>query len=165
MANLQRQTLVCRCRWTPVGQLTVLWSAGFARHTKAMTTVVAALIERDGRILICQRRQGQAHELKWEFPGGKVETGETPESALQRELREELGIEAKVDGEITRYEHTYPNRAAILLIFFRVTGFSGEPRNLVFERMEWEPRERLPHYHFLEGDIEFMKSGEFIKTC
>jgi 8-oxo-dGTP diphosphatase len=124
-----------------------------------MTTVVAAVIERDSRILICQRRKGQAHELKWEFPGGKMEAGETPEAALRRELREELAIEAEIDGEITRYEYSYPNRPAILLIFFRVTRFTGEPRNLVFERMEWEPRERLPEYDFLEGDVEF------IRTC
>src|SRR5579862_7834145 len=124
-----------------------------------MTTVVAAVIERNGRILICQRRRGQAHELKWEFPGGKVEAGETPETALLRELQEELAIEAALDEEITRYEYAYPNKAAILLIFFRVTRFTGEPRNQVFERMEWEPRERLPDYDFLEGDLDF------IKTC
>jgi len=124
-----------------------------------MTTVVAAVIECNGRILICQRRKGQAHELKWEFPGGKVEPGETVEAALRRELREELDIEATLDAEITRYEYRYPDRPPILLIFFRVTKFSGEPRNRVFERMEWEPRERLPDYDFLDGDIEF------IKTC
>ncbi len=124
-----------------------------------MTTVVAAVIERNGRILICQRRRGQAHELKWEFPGGKLEPGESPEGALRRELREELAIEAVLDSEITRYEYAYPGRAAILLIFFRVTQFVGEPQNLVFERMEWEPRERLPEYDFLEGDLDFIKGG------
>jgi 8-oxo-dGTP diphosphatase len=121
-----------------------------------MTTVVAGVIERGGRILICQRRRGQAHELKWEFPGGKVEAGESPEDALRRELREELAIEAEPDHEITRYEYTYPNRPAILLVFFQVTRFTGEPHNLVFERMEWEPRERLPVYDFLEGDRDFI---------
>ena len=55
-----------------------------------MTTVVAGILERDGRILICQRKADQAHPLKWEFPGGKVEAGEEPEAALQRELNEEL---------------------------------------------------------------------------
>jgi len=59
-----------------------------------MTKVVAAVIEHQGRILICQRRRGHAHELKWEFPGGKLEAGESPEEALQRELREELAIDA-----------------------------------------------------------------------
>ena len=124
-----------------------------------MTTVVAAVIERDGRILICQRRRGQAHELKWEFPGGKLEPAESPEDALRRELREELAIEAQPDNEITRYEYAYPGRPPILLIFFRVTRFSGEPQNLVFERTTWETRERLPDYDFLEGD------RDFIRTC
>jgi 8-oxo-dGTP diphosphatase len=119
---------------------------------------VAAVIEQNGRILICQRRRGQAHELKWEFPGGKVEAGETPEAALRRELQEELGIDASLDSEITRYEYTYPNRPPILLIFFRVTAFLGEPRNVVFEQMQWEPRERLPLYDFLEGDRDFIKT-------
>ncbi len=121
-----------------------------------MTLVVAAVIEHHGRILICQRKRGHAHELKWEFPGGKVEAGESPEAALVRELREELGIEARLDGEITRYEYAYPNRPPILLIFFGVREFSGEPRNLVFERMEWEAWERLRDYDFLEGDVEFL---------
>jgi len=124
-----------------------------------MTTVVAAVIEREDRILICQRRRGQAHELKWEFPGGKVESGETPEDALRRELREELAIEAVLDHEITRYEYAYPGRSPILLIFFRVAQFAGEPRNLVFETIAWEPRQRLPEYDFLEGDLDF------IRTC
>jgi len=122
-----------------------------------MTTVVAAVIEQNHRILICQRARGQAHELKWEFPGGKLEPGEAPRDALRRELREELAIEAVLDGEITRYEYAYPGRAPILLIFFRVMEFMGEPRNLVFERIEWEPRERLPQYDFLEGDVDFVK--------
>ena len=127
-----------------------------------MTTVVAAVIERDERVLICQRRRGQAHELKWEFPGGKVEPLETPGAALVRELREELAIEAVIDHEITRYEYEYqsPNqrRAPILLIFYLVTQFTGEPRNQVFEQMKWEPRERLKEYDFLEGDIEFLRT-------
>jgi 8-oxo-dGTP diphosphatase len=122
-----------------------------------MTSVVAAVIERDGKILICQRRRGQAHELKWEFPGGKLESGESPVDALRRELREELAIEATPADEITRYEYSYPGRAPILLIFYRVTEFDGEPQNQVFERMEWEPRGRLVNYDFLEGDVDFVK--------
>ena len=122
-----------------------------------MTKVVAAVIERAGQILICQRRHGQAHELKWEFPGGKVESGESPDDALRRELREELAIDAVLESEITRYEYAYPGRAAILLIFFRVIEFSGEPQNQVFERIEWESQERLAQYDFLEGDVDFVR--------
>lgn len=123
-----------------------------------LTTVVAAVIERDGRILIGQRKSGGHHPLKWEFPGGKVEPEETPVAALARELSEELGIRATIGEEIRRYEYQYPGRSRILLIFFAVSKFEGEPRNLDFEQLEWAPRERLANYDFLEGDADFIRS-------
>jgi len=126
--------------------------------------VVAAVIERDGRILVCQRKVGARHELKWEFPGGKVEAGETPRQALRRELEEELGIQAEIGAETLRYQYRYPERAPILLIFFRVTEYSGEPKNLDFAEIRWEARELLPRYDFLEGDVDFVRRlarGEF----
>src|SRR5579859_1912129 len=122
------------------------------------TTVVAAVIEREGRILIAQRKRTGQHPLKWEFPGGKVEAGEAPEAAVVRELEEELAIRAKVDGEVTRYEYQYPGRTPIVLIFYRVMEFEGEPRNLDFEQIVWAARERLVDYDFLEGDAEFIRS-------
>jgi 8-oxo-dGTP diphosphatase len=121
-----------------------------------MTTVVAAVIERDGRILIAQRKRTARHPLKWEFPGGKVEPDETPEAAVVRELREELGIGAQVGAEIGRYEFQYEGRWPIMLMFYRVTEFSGEPKNLDFEQILWAPRDRLRDYDFLEGDAEFL---------
>lgn len=122
-----------------------------------MTTVVAAVIEKDGRILIGQRRAGTAHALKWEFPGGKVEAGETA-AALVRELREELDIGAEIGPEIGRYQYEYPGRSPILLIFFKVNRFHGEPRNLIFERIAWALPRDLPSYDFLEGDVEFVRA-------
>ncbi len=121
-----------------------------------MTTVVAAVIERDGRILIAQRKNLGYHPLKWEFPGGKVEPGEAPEAAVIRELAEELGIAARVDRELMRYEYQYPGRSRILLIFYRVMDFDGDPRNLDFEQLRWEHPGRLTDYNFLEGDGEFI---------
>jgi 8-oxo-dGTP diphosphatase len=126
--------------------------------------VVAAVIERDGDILVCQRRQGDRHALKWEFPGGKVEPGETPRAALKRELVEELLLDAIIGPEIVRYEYRYPGRSRILLVFHRVNEFAGEPRNRIFEEIRWERRERLPEYDFLEGDRDFVRrlsGGEF----
>jgi 8-oxo-dGTP diphosphatase len=126
--------------------------------------VVAAVIERGGRILVGQRRKSDSHGLKWEFPGGKVERGEAPAAALARELEEELGIQAHVGREIVRYSHEYPKRATILLIFFNVTQFSGEPQSLAFERIVWEVPERLPQYDFLDGDVDFVRrlaAGEY----
>jgi 8-oxo-dGTP diphosphatase len=123
-----------------------------------MLQVVAAIIERDGRILICRRTREQSHPLKWEFPGGKVEAGETPEAALARELDEELGITGAAGEEIMRYEFCYPGKHPIELIFIRVTRFSGEPGNLIFEEMRWEPRERLAAFDFVEGDRDFLRA-------
>ncbi len=119
--------------------------------------VVAALIKREGKLLICQRRHDDRHGLKWEFPGGKVEAGETPRQALKRELTEELGIHAQIGPEISRYEHQYPKRIAILLIFHLVTEYQGEPANGVFEQFKWETLASLPSYDFLDGDLDFIQ--------
>ena len=121
-----------------------------------MTTVVAAVIERDGRILICQRSADGPHPLKWEFPGGKLDPGETPQAALERELEEELGIKARIGGEITRYEYRYPEKNPILLIFYRVVDFDGEPVNHIFQQIAWAKPTELPTYDFLEGDRDFI---------
>jgi 8-oxo-dGTP diphosphatase len=122
-----------------------------------MTEVVAAILERDGRVLIGQRRAGQSHALKWEFPGGKVEPGETPEQALARELEEELAISGARGEEILRYDFAYPDKPAIRLIFFRVAGFEGEPQNLIYEALQWAARDELPAIDFLEGDRRFLE--------
>lgn len=119
--------------------------------------VVAAVIERHGLVLICQRKAGQSHALKWEFPGGKLERGESPIEALQRELHEELSIQASIGPEITRYEYSYPGREPILLMFYRVLQFDGEVENRIFEQIRWEHPERLPEYDFLEGDTDFVR--------
>jgi 8-oxo-dGTP diphosphatase len=123
-----------------------------------MTRVVAGILERDGNILICRRRADQPHPLKWEFPGGKIEAGESPGSALIRELQEELGIDAEAGEELMRYEFTYPGRAAIELIFIRATRWSGQIENRIFEAIRWERSSALADYDFLEGDAPFLKA-------
>jgi mutator protein MutT len=119
--------------------------------------VVAAVIVRDGRVLIGQRPAGEAHGGKWEFPGGKVETHEAPRAALARELREELEIRAEIGRELDRYEYRYPGRPPIQLIFYRVTEFEGDPVNRAFEQIVWERADRLPGYDFLDGDTDFVR--------
>jgi 8-oxo-dGTP diphosphatase len=120
-------------------------------------TVAAGLLERDGLILIAQRRADHKHGLKWEFPGGKVEATETPREALARELEEELGVRAVIGEEITRYEYEYPGRPPIYLIFFWVGEFEGEPENRVFEQIRWEAPGRFGEYDFLDGDVDFVR--------
>ena len=129
-----------------------------------MLEVVAGIIEREGKILICRRKAAQSHPLKWEFPGGKVERGESLAAALERELDEELGIHSISCEEVTRYEYTYPGKYPIRLIFFRVTEFEDEPRNRIFEEMRWEPLPALASFDFVEGDTEFLRglaSGKY----
>jgi 8-oxo-dGTP diphosphatase len=121
-----------------------------------MLQVVAAIIERDGKILVGQRTPTQSHPLQWEFPGGKVEPGETPEQALTRELEEELAMHAAESREITRYAFAYPGKNPIELIFLEVTAFEGEPRNLIYHEMRWQPKLSLAELDFLEGDREFL---------
>jgi 8-oxo-dGTP diphosphatase len=129
------------------------------RKDNEVTTVVAGVLERDGRIFICQRREDQAHALKWEFPGGKVEAGESPEAALVRELNEELGIAAAIDHEIMRYEFSYPEKKPILLIFFAVTRWQGEIENRIFREVLWQQAAKLKDYDFLEGDAPFIAAA------
>ena len=119
--------------------------------------VVAGVIERDGKVLICRRRADSWHPLKWEFPGGKVEPGEDPPGALARELHEELGIQAVIGAEIANFPYQYSGRAAIFLRFFRVHEYTGEIVNRQFAEIVWEKREKLPFYDFLEGDIGFVR--------
>jgi 8-oxo-dGTP diphosphatase len=123
-----------------------------------MVQVVAAIIERNGRILVGQRQASQSHALKWEFPGGKVEPGETPERALARELEEELDIREAAGAEIARYPYTYPGKDAIELIFIRVTRFRGEPRNVIFHEIRWATAGEMAALDFVEGDTAFLRS-------
>jgi 8-oxo-dGTP diphosphatase len=119
--------------------------------------VAAGVIHKGGEILIGQRRLGDRHALKWEFPGGKVEFGETPQQALIRELTEELQIQAKIGPEIARYEHDYPSGSRVHLLFFAVIDFMGDPVARVFEEIKWVPLADLPLVDFLEGDVDFVR--------
>jgi 8-oxo-dGTP diphosphatase len=121
-------------------------------------TVVAALIESGGKLLVCQRRRGAAFELMWEFPGGKVEPDESLEAALERELREELGVDAAVGLEVYRTTHKYAEMSrAVELIFFRCEIASGTPQNLAFEQIVWRAAADLPAMNFLPADRELIR--------
>ena len=122
-----------------------------------MKRVVAALIWKDGKLLICQRTRHQVMPLKWEFPGGKIEEGEQPRDALRRELDEELGIAATVGDEVTRFTHQYPNGNAIELRFYDVKAYEGDVENRIFRAVRWAKPSELPKYDFLEADTELVK--------
>jgi 8-oxo-dGTP diphosphatase len=121
-----------------------------------MKHVVAGILVRDGKILVCQRTRHQTMPMKWEFPGGKIEDGEQPRDALRRELEEELGIEATIGEEIARIRHEYKGGGAVELRFFLVTEYRGELENRIFRDLQWAKKEELPSFDFLEADLSLV---------
>lgn len=131
---------------------------------KPLRLVVAALILRGTagtesglEVLICQRKPDQPMSLKWEFPGGKIEPGESSEAALVRELNEELGISAVIGRRVARIRHKYRNGGAIDLQFFVVREFHGPLENRIFNDMRWVPMVQLPEYDFLAADLGLIR--------
>jgi 8-oxo-dGTP diphosphatase len=137
---------------------------------KPVRLVVAALILRgtkaegtmgDGpsgvEVLICQRKADQPMSLKWEFPGGKIEAGESSEDALARELDEELGIKAVIGRRVAQVRHKYRNGGAIDLQFFVVREFYGALENRIFNDVRWAPLAELPGYDFLAADLGLIR--------
>jgi 8-oxo-dGTP diphosphatase len=122
-----------------------------------MKRVVAALIVKDGKLLVCQRTRHQTMPLKWEFPGGKIEEGEQPRYALRRELEEELGILATVGDEVKRIQHEYPNGGMVELRFFLVREYQREIENRIFRDIQWAEPKDLPQYDFLEADLTLVE--------
>jgi 8-oxo-dGTP diphosphatase len=128
-----------------------------SRKRSPIKRVAAALIMREGKILVCQRTRHQPMPLKWEFPGGKIENREHPTEALRRELDEELGIEARIGDEVARIQHRYPRGGRVELRFFVVHEFKGEPENRIFRDIQWVAPTRLPEFDFLEADRELVR--------
>jgi 8-oxo-dGTP diphosphatase len=140
-------------RITPEGRQRLPTRGLGARQTIA---VVAGVIVRDQHVLICQRRADDHHPLKWEFPGGKVERRERLAQALRRELREELGIDARIGRVLWRTQYAYPGRQPISLTFMQVMGHRGALTNRVFAAIHWAAVGTLGRFDFLEGDREFV---------
>ncbi len=120
--------------------------------------VVAGLIFKDGKVLVCQRTKHQTMPLKWEFPGGKIEEGEQPRDALRRELEEELGIQAQIGEEVSRIRHEYRGGGAVELRFYAVHSYSGVLENRIFKEICWAELATLYSFDFLEADLTLVQS-------
>lgn len=129
----------------------------------AVKQVVAGIIARDGKVLVCQRSKDGTMPLKWEFPGGKIEPQEDAIAALQRELDEELGISARIGKRVAHIRHRYKKGQEVELQFYRVLDYEGEMQNRIFEQLRWVERHEIASFDFLEADRDLVRqiaSGE-----
>lgn len=118
--------------------------------------VVAALLEEDGRVLICQRAEGKARGLLWEFPGGKVEPGETRAQAIERECMEELGVKVRALGEAMDVEHAYPD-VIVHLTLMRVEIVCGRVHVLEHRAVCMAPIKELEGFELCPADRAFAR--------
>ena len=135
-----------------------------------MTTVVAAIIIRNSRLLICQRRRDKAFPLKWEFPGGKVEVGESLTDALAREISEELGVQIEIGREVYRTQHRYAELSAPIELIFYFAKIASDRNGQhfsddeiaselvafnasgAFKNVAWVTPAEMPEYEFLAAN-------------
>jgi 8-oxo-dGTP diphosphatase len=116
-----------------------------------MMDVTAAILVAEGKVLIARRRPDASQPGLWEFPGGKLEAGESPEECLRRELREELAVEIGVDGPFAESIHPQGGRT-IRLLAYRVRLLGGTPRPLEHAEIAWVAPGELERYDFLPAD-------------
>ena len=123
--------------------------------------VVAGIIITQNKILIGKRKDKDIGGGKWEFPGGKIEIGETNSEALERELYEELGISAKIGKELMNYEHMFKT-TIYNISFMEIIDYDGEIRNNAHSEIKWVKFSNLLEYDFISGDDRFIQS--FLKS-
>lgn len=117
--------------------------------------VVAGLIRRQGKVLVGQRPDGSSLARAWEFPGGKIEQGESPEDALYRELKEELGIEAEVGALKFAATHNY-GKTGILFLFYEVKFWKGQLKTQQHMDLKWVTPKELKELDLPEANARFI---------
>ena len=121
-----------------------------------MTDVAVAILKKNKKFLICQRKKNGRYGLKWEFPGGKFEPGETAEQCLRREIEEELSIQIHSIEHIRTEAAYYEDGGMFNVSYCFVSGFDGEPQNNVFEKIHWASLDELKQTDMLDGNKPFI---------
>lgn len=125
-------------------------------NKSGITEVVAALIWREERFMICRRPAHKARGMLWEFPGGKVEAGESREQALVRECKEELAVTVAVGDVFMELTHHYPDITVHLTLFHSLLA-EGEPQKLEHSEIRWITPAEIPEYDFCPADKDILK--------
>ena len=125
--------------------------------------VAAAIIINNGKIFACQRGYGEWKDW-WEFPGGKIESGETPEDALLREIREELSIDISIDRHLTTVDYNYPNFHLTMHCYICQLKDDLQPHLLEHEAARWLCRSELEEVKWLPADVEVIKALSFCNS-
>lgn len=121
-----------------------------------MTRVAVGILRKNGKILACRRKKGTRYELRWEFPGGKVEPGETTLECLERELREELSLQIHSIERMEFETSEYEDGGKFEVAYCFIGDYTGEPRNNVFEEIRWVTLDELRTLDILEGNKRFV---------
>ena len=119
--------------------------------------VAVGIIFKEGNVLCCRRRKDARYGLQWEFPGGKLHEGESPESCLRRELYEELGITIHELDSFDRKVALYEDSGLFEVHYFLIRDFTGTIRNNVFEEVAWIAPSDFDRYEFLKGNISILE--------
>lgn len=117
-----------------------------------MILVTAAILEKDGKVLLARRKKGENLEFMWEFPGGKIEPNESPEQCLKRELKEEFSIETEVGAHVCNSEYRYEH-IHIKLLAYRARLTSGDFKLKDHDMAEWVKPEKLLDYNLAPADV------------
>ena len=125
-------------------------------NSAAIIDVTAAIIESNGYFLIAKRKGGKRLEHKWEFPGGKIEPGETPEECLARELKEEFGVVTEIGDFIAESVFSY-NDSKVRLLGYRAKYISGEFRLDSHAEIKWVRMDEMGNFDFAEADLPLIE--------
>jgi 8-oxo-dGTP diphosphatase len=126
-----------------------------------MIRVAVGVIKRDDKVLVALRPPHKPYSGYWEFPGGKIENGESAKDALKRELHEELGIEVMTTNHCFDHVHTYPDKTVQLELWL-VTEFSGEPHSRETQELRWVNWQEMQELKLLEGNWAIMERIKFL---
>jgi len=118
--------------------------------------VAVGIIEKQDRVLLCQRKRSARYALKWEFPGGKVKENESLEDCLKRELFEELNIKAEIGNCLLNKTNVYPDGGEFEVSYFLIDNYVGRIRNKIFEKILWINIAELFSIDMLEGNREMV---------